>query len=81
MICKRTSGNIEADPKQGTDDAAYSVENAKEEIGLFKNSPDARLEIVEGGKHFLNASNPKEVNDYVIQFVKRYALTSSGVRT
>ena len=57
---------------QGTDDAVYSVENAKEEIGLFKNSPDARLEIVQGGKHFLSASNPKEVNDYVVHFVKKY---------
>jgi pimeloyl-ACP methyl ester carboxylesterase len=65
---------MEADSKQGTDDVVYSVANAKEEIGLFKSSPDARLEIVEGGKHFLSASNPKEVNDYVIQFVKRYGM-------
>jgi hypothetical protein len=51
----------------------YSAANAKEEIGLFTNSPDAKLEIVQGGKHFLSATNPKEVNDYVLQFVKKYA--------
>jgi pimeloyl-ACP methyl ester carboxylesterase len=50
----------------------YSVANAKEEIELFKNSPDARLEIIEGGQHFLSGSHPKEVNEYVVQFVKKY---------
>jgi hypothetical protein len=50
----------------------YSVANAKEEIVLFKKSPDARLEIIEGGQHFLSASNPKEVADYVVEFVQKY---------
>jgi pimeloyl-ACP methyl ester carboxylesterase len=57
---------------QGTNDVVYSVANAKEEIKLFTNSPDARLEVIQGGQHFLSASNPKEVNDYVIGFVKKY---------
>ncbi|KAF1938086.1 alpha/beta-hydrolase [Clathrospora elynae] len=56
----------------GTDDVVYTVANAKEEIVLFKKSPDARLEVVQGGKHFLSASHPKEVNAYVVQFVKKY---------
>jgi pimeloyl-ACP methyl ester carboxylesterase len=51
----------------------YSVANAKEEIGLFTGSPDARLEVVQGGKHFLSWSHPKEVNDFAIKFVKQYA--------
>lgn len=57
----------------GTEDAVYSVANAKEEIGLFTGSKDAKLEIVQGGQHFLSASHPKEVNDYVVAFVKKYA--------
>jgi hypothetical protein len=52
----------------------YSVANAKEEIKLFTGSPDVRLEIVHGGQHFLSASHPKEVNDYVVKFVKKYGV-------
>jgi hypothetical protein len=50
----------------------YSVANAKEEIVLFKKSPDARLEIIDGGQHFLSASHPNEVGDYVVEFVNKY---------
>jgi len=57
----------------GTDDAVYTVANAKEEIVLFTGSPDAKLEVVPGWKHFLSASHPKEVNGYVLGFVKKYA--------
>lgn len=35
----------------GTSDAVYSVENAKEEIKLFKNSKDAKLETVQDEQH------------------------------
>ncbi len=42
----------------GTDDVVYSLSNAKEEIKLFTNSKDAKLVAVEGGQHFLSASNP-----------------------
>ncbi|KAG9376586.1 Alpha/beta hydrolase fold family protein [Pyrenophora tritici-repentis] len=56
----------------GTDDAVYSVANAKEEIQLFTNSPEARLEVIQGGQHFLSASNPKEVNEHVVAFVNKY---------
>jgi hypothetical protein len=51
----------------------YSVANAEEEIQLFTGSPDAKLEIIQGGQHFLSASNPKEVYGSVIDFVKKYA--------
>jgi len=56
----------------GTSDAVYSVQNAEEEIQLFKNSPDARLVVVEGGQHFLSFSNPKEVTEQVLEFVGRW---------
>ena len=58
---------------QGTDDAVYSAANAKEEIKLFTSSPDAKLEILEGGKHFLSWSHPKEVFALTTDFVKKYA--------
>lgn len=44
----------------------YSVANAKEEAAML---PNARLEIVEGGAHFLSCSNPEEVNRALLGFV------------
>lgn len=57
----------------GTADQVYSVANAQEEIGMFTHSPEARLEIIEGGQHFLSASHPEEVNSAAIDFVKRWS--------
>jgi pimeloyl-ACP methyl ester carboxylesterase len=57
----------------GTKDAAYTVANAEEEIKLFVNSPDARLRVIEGGQHYLSASHPKEVDEALMDFVKRYS--------
>ena len=51
----------------------YTVANAKEEVGLFRNSPDARLSVVEGGQHFLSASHPQEVNAAVVDFIKTHS--------
>jgi pimeloyl-ACP methyl ester carboxylesterase len=56
----------------GTDDAVYSVANAEQEIKLFVNSPDARLQVVEGGKHFLSFSHPKEVDGALIAMAQKY---------
>ena len=56
----------------GTSDAVYSVGNAQEEIKMFKNSPDARLQIVEGGQHFLSFSHPGEVDEAIVGFVGKY---------
>ncbi|OQN99266.1 hypothetical protein B0A48_15115 [Cryoendolithus antarcticus] len=56
----------------GTDDAVYSVANAEEEIKLFVNSPDARLQVVEGGKHFLSFSHPKDVDAALIKMAQQY---------
>ncbi|WP_336156855.1 alpha/beta fold hydrolase [Amycolatopsis sp. VC5-11] len=54
----------------GTADQVYSVANAEEEIRMFTASPDARLEVVEGGQHFLSASNPVEVNAAALDLVR-----------
>lgn len=57
----------------GTADQVYSVANAEEEIRMFNHAPEARLETIEGGQHFLSASNPVEVDSALIDFVKRWA--------
>jgi len=56
----------------GTSDAVYSVKNAEQEIRLFVNSPEARLQIVEGGQHFLSFSHPKEVDEALIGMAEKY---------
>ncbi|KAI6889948.1 hypothetical protein D0869_13510 [Hortaea werneckii] len=56
----------------GTSDVVYSAENAREEIALFVNSPDAELKVVENGQHFLSFSHPKEVDEALLEFVGRY---------
>lgn len=57
----------------GTEDEVYSVANAKEEIEMFVNAKSKELRTVEGGKHFLNASHPKEVDGALIEFIGRWA--------
>ena len=56
----------------GTADPVYSVANAEDEIALFVNSADAELRVVEGGRHFLSASNPDEVNTATVDFINRW---------
>ena len=59
----------------GSEDAVFSVPNAKEEIKPFTGSPNAELKVVEQGQHFLSGSHPQIVNqaalDFVIKFHKR----------
>ncbi|KAJ5601628.1 hypothetical protein N7510_011162 [Penicillium lagena] len=57
----------------GTKDVVYSASNAEQEIKLFVNSPDARLVTVKDGAHFLSGSHPKEVDQALIEFVKKYS--------
>lgn len=58
---------------QGTADAVYSVANAEEEIRMFTGSADAELRVVEGGQHFLSASDPDVVNAAAAGFVARWS--------
>lgn len=57
---------------QGTADTVYSVANAEEEITLFVNSPDAELRVVDGGRHFLSATHPDQVNAATVEFINRW---------
>ena len=58
---------------QGTADAVYSVANAEDGIARFTGSPSAELQIVEGGQHFLTASDPKTANAATQAFVEKWS--------
>ena len=57
----------------GAADPVYSVANAEEEIALFTGSGSAELRVVEGGRHFLSASHPAEVDRATAEFIRRWA--------
>jgi pimeloyl-ACP methyl ester carboxylesterase len=57
----------------GTADQVYSVANAQEEIGLFTGSSQARLQVVDGGQHFLSASQPAAVNAATVDLIRATA--------
>lgn len=56
----------------GTADSVYSVANAEDGIARFTGSKDAQLKVVEGGQHFLSASDPKEVNAAAVDFINKW---------
>jgi len=56
----------------GTEDPVYSVANAEAEMDLFVSSPGAELRVVEGGRHFLSASDPDAVNTATAEFINRW---------
>lgn len=57
----------------GSSDLAFSVKNAQEEIKLFVNSPDAQVQVLEGGSHYLSASKPEAVNKALFELVTKYS--------
>ncbi|MBY5473379.1 MULTISPECIES: alpha/beta fold hydrolase [Rhizobium] len=57
----------------GTEDLVYSIANARKEIAGFTNSKSAELKIVEGGNHFLSATNPAEVNAHTVEFISKWS--------
>ena len=57
----------------GTADLAYTVANAEEEIKLFINAPEAKLQVVKDGQHYLSASHPEVVDNALMDFVKRWS--------
>jgi pimeloyl-ACP methyl ester carboxylesterase len=56
----------------GTEDPVYSVPNAEDEIRRFVNAASAELRVVEGGQHFLSATNPEDVNTAAVEFINRW---------
>jgi pimeloyl-ACP methyl ester carboxylesterase len=58
---------------QGTEDTPYGCQVQHEQISLFTRSKDKKLSIVEGGAHYLNATNPREVNEAILEMVSKYS--------
>lgn len=57
---------------QGTEDAPFGVTVPKEQIEMFTSSKEATLEFIEGGNHYLNATNPKEVGSAILKMASKY---------
>ncbi|KAK6082266.1 hypothetical protein SCUP234_03728 [Seiridium cupressi] len=58
---------------QGTDDIVYSTQVAEEQIKLFTGSKDANYSSVQGGAHYLSASNPSDVNVALLALVEKHS--------
>lgn len=58
---------------QGTEDAPYGVKVQQEQINWFTGSKEKNLIVVGGGAHYLNATNPVEVNQAVLDMLRKYA--------
>ncbi|KAJ6034940.1 hypothetical protein N7499_002156 [Penicillium canescens] len=61
---------------QGTEDVPFGTIVPPEHIKRFTSSVDAKLVMIEGGAHYLNATNPKEVNEALLEMVKKYNATA-----
>ncbi|GLA77813.1 hypothetical protein AtubIFM55763_010004 [Aspergillus tubingensis] len=57
---------------QGTDDMPFGKTVPVEQIRLFTSSKEAKLVMVEGGAHYLNATSPSEVNAALLELVNKY---------
>ncbi|KAG9231134.1 putative alpha/beta hydrolase [Amylocarpus encephaloides] len=57
---------------QGTEDVPYAQTVQPEQIALFTSSKEAKLTMVQGGAHYLNATNPTEVNAAMLELVNKY---------
>ncbi|PKX99844.1 putative alpha/beta hydrolase [Aspergillus campestris IBT 28561] len=58
---------------QGSEDTPFGTTVPVEQIRLLSGSVEASLRMVEGGAHYLNATNPAEVNQAVLEMVRKYA--------
>ena len=57
---------------QGTEDTPYGCQVQHEQIELFAASVERKLSIVQGGAHYLNATNPREVNEAVLEMINKH---------
>lgn len=56
----------------GTEDGVYSVPLMREWSGeLTKATGGAEIHVIEGGQHFLSASNPAELDPIVLAFLNK----------
>ncbi|KKK25660.1 putative alpha/beta hydrolase [Aspergillus rambellii] len=58
---------------QGTEDTPFGKTVPAEQIKLFTRSKEAKLQMIEGGAHYLNATHPEPVNGAILEMVQKYA--------
>lgn len=58
---------------KGTEDAPFGTTIPAEQIKLFTSAKEATLSLVEGGGHYLNATNAKEVDAALVMMVNKYS--------
>ncbi|KAK1756345.1 Dihydrolipoyllysine-residue acetyltransferase component of acetoin cleaving system [Echria macrotheca] len=59
---------------QGSEDTPFGTQIPAEHINLFTSSQKATLTVVQGGGHYLNATNPAEVNAALLQLVGKHTV-------
>jgi len=59
--------------KQGSEDAVYGTQIPAEQLKLFTSSKEIRFSIIPGGAHYLNATNPTEVDAVLLELVTKYS--------
>ncbi|KAF9886705.1 hypothetical protein FE257_011219 [Aspergillus nanangensis] len=57
---------------QGTDDAVFGKIVPEEQLQLLTRSKEVKLVMIDGGAHYLNATNPTEVNEALLEMVNKY---------
>ena len=57
---------------QGTDDVVYGTQLPKDQILLFTGAKETKLRLLEKGGHYLNATNPTEVEEEILAIVSKY---------
>lgn len=50
----------------------YSKAAAEEQIQRFTRSKEAKLTMIDGGAHYLNATNPVQINEALLELVTKY---------
>jgi hypothetical protein len=50
----------------------YGTTVSAEQIKLFISSKETKYTLVEGGAHYLNATNPAEINAALLEMVEKY---------
>jgi microsomal epoxide hydrolase len=59
---------------KGTEDTPFGTIVPAEQIQRFTSSVEAKLVMIEGGAHYLNATNPKEVDEALLELVTKYSV-------
>ncbi|PWY64258.1 alpha/beta hydrolase [Aspergillus heteromorphus CBS 117.55] len=59
---------------QGTEDTPFATTVPAEQITKFTGSKEAKLVMIKEGAHYLNSTNPGEVNAAILEMVQKYGM-------